>query len=74
MRVPALSRLDAVDPAALPPDVCDLYEQQRARSEDLRALTEDEAVMLHLAAAEHADRELTQEESQVLGKSIRKMN
>ena len=30
--------------------------------------------MLHLAAAEHADRELTQEESQVLSKSSRNTN
>ena len=27
----ALARLDTVDPDALPPDVRDLYEQQRAR-------------------------------------------
>jgi hypothetical protein len=42
----ALARLDTVDPAMLPPDVCDLYDQQRARWRELRALTEDNAVEL----------------------------
>ena len=66
----ALARLDTVDPDALPADVRAEYEAQRQRWQDLRALTEGNAVDLHLAAAEHAGRELTQDESGALAKSM----
>ena len=66
----ALARLDTVDPATLSPDVRRKYEKQRRRWLNLRALTEGDAVDLHLAAAEHAGRELTQDESGALAKSV----
>jgi hypothetical protein len=58
----ALAKLAAVDPAILPPELRDEYEQERAAWEEVRALTEDDALRLHLAACEHAGRDLTDDE------------
>lgn len=62
----ALARRATVDPESLsfrsPPRV----QEQRQRWEDLRALTKDEAMMLHLAASEQAGRDVTQAEARAL--------
>lgn len=55
----ALERLARLDFATLPPDVRDKYEEVRVAWEQLRALTEPEAVGLHEAACLQAGRELT---------------
>jgi hypothetical protein len=58
----ALAQLAAVDPATLPPELRDDYEQERAEWEEVRALTAHDAVTLHLAACEYAGRDLTDDE------------
>jgi hypothetical protein len=59
----ALARLDAIDPAILPPSLRAEYEEHRQRCLELRALSEDEAMALHEAACPVAGRELTPAEA-----------
>jgi hypothetical protein len=55
----ALARLAEVDPDALPPDLRAMYDEHRRQAEVLLAMTEDDVIELHVAACEHAGRELT---------------
>ena len=57
-----LARLDTIDPDRLSPELRGAYERMRADWMALLEMTEDEAVALHLAAVEHAGRELTADE------------
>jgi len=61
-----LARLDTVDTALLPHGLRAEYEQMRSRWLDLLAMTEDDVIELHLAACEHAGRELTPAEARAL--------
>jgi len=54
------------DPETLPPDLRAEYAEALEGRTALRDLTEDEAVELHLAACEHAGRELTPAEARAL--------
>jgi hypothetical protein len=55
----ALTRLATVDPEALSPQLRQEYERVRAGWEQLKVMTEDEALVLHEAACLRAGRALT---------------
>ena len=57
-----LARLATIDPDELLPELRQQYHQSVAGWRKLLAMTEDEAVELHLAACEAAGRELTDDE------------
>ena len=54
-----LARLDTIDPAGLSRELRVAFERVRADWLALLTMSEEEAVALHLAACEHAERELT---------------
>ena len=57
-----LAMLHAVDPATLPAELRDEYDEALADWTKLRRLTDDDVHALHTAAVEHAGRELTMAE------------
>jgi hypothetical protein len=62
----ALARLATVDPDSLAPELRSECDAVRAGLKSLLAMTEADVVALHLAACEHAGRELTPDELRCL--------